>query len=55
MQRPKHKKDYNHAKQGWIAGNPRYGKNNGYQKGQRAAHKKSIRVTIHKGETNEIL
>lgn len=53
MKRPKHKKYYNHGKQGWIAGNPRYGKNNGYQKGQRATDKKLARVTIQKGQSNE--
>lgn len=26
MPRPKHKNDYNHGKNGWVMGNPRYGK-----------------------------
>lgn len=25
--RRKHRKDYNHGKRGWVAGNPRYSRN----------------------------
>ncbi len=33
--RPKHRRDYNHGKNGWQAGNPRFGKANGSQRGER--------------------
>lgn len=39
MSRPKHRKDQKHHKQGWVGGNPRYGKANGYQRGERATEK----------------
>jgi len=34
--RSKHRKDYNHGKNGWVVGNPRYGKAVGSTKGSRA-------------------
>lgn len=47
MKRPKHKNDQNHCKQGWIAGNPRYGRNNGCQKRNRPAVNQKIQKDIH--------
>lgn len=40
MKRRKHRKDYNHGKNGMIGGNPRYGKARGNFKGGRAKAKK---------------
>ena len=51
MKRPKHKNDQNHCKQGWIAGNPRYGTNNGCKKKNRPAvnqkTQKDIQSALH--------
>lgn len=38
----KHRNDQNHGKNGWVGGNPRYGKSNGHRKGNRAADKRSL-------------
>lgn len=35
----KHRKDYRQPKQGWVGGNPRFGKSNGNHKGSRASSK----------------
>ena len=40
MPRPKHRKDHNHGKNGWVGGNPRYGKSKGFHKAQRAKNKR---------------
>lgn len=37
--RPKHRKDKNHGRNGWVCGNPRYGKSVGSTKGSRAKNK----------------
>jgi len=37
--RSKHRKDYNHGKNGYVCGNPRYGKSVGLHKGARAKNK----------------
>lgn len=37
--RSKHRKDYNHGKNGWVTGNPRYGKAVGSTKASRAKNK----------------
>jgi hypothetical protein len=34
--RKKHRNDKNHGKDGWVGGNPRYGKARGSRKGDRA-------------------
>lgn len=49
--RKKHRRDHNQPKQGWVGGNPRYGKANGFHKGQRAATKRAaLLVANNKGE-----
>ena len=35
----KHRKDYRQPKQGWVGGNPRFGKSKGNHKGKRASSK----------------
>lgn len=35
--RPKHRKDGNHGKQGWVSGNPRYNRHR--KPGNRQGHK----------------
>lgn len=37
--RRKHRNDHNHGKNGMVAGNPRYGKAKGANKGKRAAER----------------
>lgn len=37
--RRKHRNDYNHGRDGWIGGNPRYGKHRGHRRGSRAKDK----------------
>lgn len=37
--RPKHLKDYNHGKNGWVGGNPRWGKAHGNFRGSRCREK----------------
>lgn len=44
--RPKHQKDRKCGKQGWVGGNPRFGKRNGSQKGQRAASNASWKKEV---------
>lgn len=39
----KHRNDYNHGKNGWVGGNPRYGKSKGNWRGGRAADKQVLR------------
>lgn len=39
--RPKHKKDGNNAKRGYVGGNPRYGKANGNHRGCRQKSKRN--------------
>lgn len=36
----KHRNDQNHGKNGWVGGNPRYGKSKGHHKSNRAADKR---------------
>jgi hypothetical protein len=48
--RAKHRKDYKHAKQGWVGGNPRFGKANGHNRwhsrGTRASLKRLLTKAI---------
>ena len=37
--RAKHRNDKKHGKNGWVGGNPRYGKARGFHKGSRAKNK----------------
>jgi hypothetical protein len=42
MTRKKHRNDKNHGKNGWVGGNPRYGKSRGHRRGLRAKDKRRI-------------
>jgi hypothetical protein len=45
MPRPKHRKDKNHGKNGWVGGNPRYA-GKGFKKGDRSKDKAAARKDI---------
>jgi len=53
--RRKHRNDKNHGKNGWIGGNPRYGKSKGFRKGQRASTKQGERKAMtDQDEANDL-
>jgi hypothetical protein len=45
MPRPKHRRDKNHGKNGWVGGNPRYA-GKGFKKGDRTKDKQAARKGI---------
>jgi hypothetical protein len=52
--RAKHRNDKNHGKNGWVGGNPRYGKSKGFRKGQRAATKQQERKAMNADDDNDL-
>lgn len=44
--RTKHIKDQCHGKNGWVGGNPRYGKSKGFRKGKRAGDRAQWRKEV---------
>lgn len=54
--RKKHRNDYNHGKNGYVTGNPRYGKSRGSQKPDRKADRlkaMKLEAVASKPETEE--
>lgn len=45
MPRPKHRKDKNHGRNGWVGGNPRYA-GKGFKKGDRTKDKQAARKGV---------
>jgi hypothetical protein len=47
--RLKHRRDQNHGKNGWVGGNPRYGRNRGFRKSDAPKDKVAAARTIKEG------